>query len=57
MFKKKLNNPFTPGEGLIPGFIAGREQEIVHINRILEILLKIRKSGKKNKLSPKSPLF
>ena len=50
-------NPFDPGAGGIPEYVAGRDKELSEIHEIINRLCIIRDAGNNNSYKPKQPIF
>ena len=53
----KNKNPFKPGAGGNPMYVAGRDKELSIINGIIESLCDIRDNGEDNEEDPEFPIF
>ena len=54
---KKTSNPFKPGAGGIPKYVAGRDEELSQIKGVIDKLCGIREDGENNEEEPEWPLF
>ena len=50
-------NPFDPGAGSIPEYVAGRDKELSEIHDIINRLCIIRDAGSNSSYKPKQPIF